>query len=210
MKPSLFAPIAAAIPAALLLPAPTLLAQEVVDVTGRDRHLEPGFEEVYRVGALDGETWEMFASVPEVGFDDAGNLYVFDRSGGDSRDARIVVFDRTGAFLREFGSAGEGPGEFKRASDMAIMRDGTTIVLDSGHDAYQIFDPSAGVAGGPPSPAALQRRARAFPSPSPSSCPSAPSFPKSPSSAASPPPGRAVCGCSAAARNRRATARSTS
>ena len=76
------------------------------------------------------------------GFDDAGNLYVFDRSGGDSRDARIVVFDRTGAFLREFGSAGEGPGEFKRASDVAIMRDGTMIVLDSGHDAYQIFDPS--------------------------------------------------------------------
>ena len=35
-------------------------------------------------------------------------------------------------------------------------------------------------------------------------------FPAIPSSAASPPPGRAASGCSAAARNRRATARSTS
>lgn len=143
MRRSPLAPIAATAPAALLVATPALFAQQVVEVTGRDRHIEPDFEEVYRVGVIEGESWEMFAEVKTVGFDAAGNLYVFDRIGGDnSDDARIVVFDRTGAFVREFGSAGEGPGEFKDPHDIAIQRDGTTVVEDNGHDAYQIFDPS--------------------------------------------------------------------
>ncbi len=142
MKSGTCTPVAA-VSAALLVATPTLSAQQVVEVTDRDRHIEPDFEEVYRVGVIEGETWEMFADVKRVGFDAAGNLYVFDRSGGDnSGDARIVVFDRTGAFVREFGSAGEGPGEFKDPYDIVIQRDGTTVVEDNGHDAYQVFDPS--------------------------------------------------------------------
>lgn len=130
-------------PGVFLLATPTLSAQQTVEVTGRDRHLQPGFEEVYRVGVVAGQSWEMFGEVGRVGFDAAGNLYVFDRSGGaDSPGARIVVFDRTGAFVREFGSVGEGPGEFKRADNMVVLRDGTTVVRDRGHDAYQVFDPA--------------------------------------------------------------------
>ena len=142
MSPSRPAPIATTV-AALLVATPALFAQQVVEVTDRDRHIEPDFEEVYRVGVIEGESWEMFAQVKKVAFDAAGNLYVFDRTeGGNSSGARIVVFDRTGAFLREFGSAGEGPGEFKDPDNIAILRDGTTVVEDNGHDAYQIFDPS--------------------------------------------------------------------
>ncbi|MYG34953.1 MAG: hypothetical protein F4205_05615, partial [Gemmatimonadetes bacterium] len=63
--------------AVLAVPS-TLLAQEIVEVTGRDRSIEPGFEEVFRVGVLEGESWEMFAEVSEVAFDADGNLYVFD------------------------------------------------------------------------------------------------------------------------------------
>jgi len=127
----------------MVLASDTLSAQQLVEVTGRDRHIDADFEEVYRVGVIAGETWEMFATVQRVAFDAAGNLYLFDRAGRRSGgEARIVVFDSTGAFLREFGSPGEGPGEFKRARDMATMHDGTTVVMDNGHDAYQIFDPS--------------------------------------------------------------------
>ena len=134
---------ATAAPAAFLVAATTLSAQQVVEVAGRDRHIEPDFEEIYRVGVIAGESWEMFGEVRRLGFDAAGNLYLFDRSGDSgSRDARIVVFDRAGAFVREFGSVGEGPGEFKRAGNMVVLRDGTTVVRDGGHDAYQIFDPS--------------------------------------------------------------------
>ncbi len=135
--------IGAAASVAFLFATPTLSAQRVVEVTGRDGHIEPDFEEIYRVGVIAGQSWEMFGEVRRLGFDAAGNLYLFDRSGGSgSRDARIVVFDRTGAFVREFGSVGEGPGEFKRAGNMVVLRDGTTVVRDGGHDAYQVFDPS--------------------------------------------------------------------
>ncbi len=68
--------------AAALLAATTARAQEAIELTGRDRQLEPAFEEVFRVGVLDGESWEMFATVPKVAFDERGNLYVFDRAPG--------------------------------------------------------------------------------------------------------------------------------
>ena len=118
-----------------------LAAQEVVDLPGRDRRLDADFEEVFRVGVLRGESWEMFGSVREVGFDARGNLYVFDGlMGGEG--LRVLVFDASGDFVREFGSSGEGPGEFNNPFGYAVMRDGTTIVSDMGHRAYQIFDES--------------------------------------------------------------------
>ena len=128
--------------AALIAAVPTG-AQEIVELTGRDRHLEPAFEEVFRVGVLDGEPWEMFATVPKIAFDAQGNLYVFDRAPGvHNADLRIVIFDRSGAFVREFGSEGEGPGEFREPGNFAVLRDGTIVVGDTGHRAYQLFDPS--------------------------------------------------------------------
>ena len=123
------------------LAAPTgIHAQDVVELEAADRWMETGFEEVYRVGVQFGESWEMFGSVARVAFDAQGNLYVFDRGG----DLRVLVFDRSGTFLREFGTAGEGPGEFRFPTAYAVMRDGTTIVGDMGSQGYHVFDESGG------------------------------------------------------------------
>ena len=128
---------------ALTLVAAALPAQEVIELPGRDQRIDPDFEEVYRVGVLDGESWEMLGQVVKLAFDERGNLYVFDRSGSVvSGDLRVLVFDASGAFVREFGSSGGGPGEFSRPMSYAVLRDGTTVVGDMGHQAYQIFDPS--------------------------------------------------------------------
>ena len=128
------------------LGSPALQAQEVIDLPSRDSRIEPEFEEVYRVGVLEGEPWEMFAHVNSVAFDAQGNLYVFDGDMGmgllSSGSLRVVVFDAAGGFLREFGSAGGGPGEFNRPVSFTVLRDGTTVVSDAGHRAYQIFDAS--------------------------------------------------------------------
>ena len=133
-------------------PPAILHAQEVIELPGRDRPIEGEFEEVYRVGVLDGESWEMFAQVGKVAFDAEGNLYIFDGTAGLSRSGqlrlarsgqlRVLVFDAAGRFVSEFGTSGGGPGEFNQPMDFAVLRDGTVIVSDIGHRAYQLFDAS--------------------------------------------------------------------
>ena len=131
---------------ALLVGAATatscLSAQETVQLTGQDRPLDADFAEVFRVGVVDGEPWEMFGTVNGVAFDERGNLYVFDLSGLMFDNLRVLVFDRSGEFARSFGSAGDGPGEFRRPSRYVVNRDGTTIVGDMGHQRYHVFDES--------------------------------------------------------------------
>ncbi|MDE2770408.1 MAG: 6-bladed beta-propeller [Bacteroidota bacterium] len=123
--------------------ATAIHAQEIVEVSGQDRYIDPDFEEVYRLGALEGDSWEMFSMVQKVGFDEQGNLYVFDDAGSRlSPDLRILVFDASGAFVHEFGTRGEGPGEFMKPNGYAVARDGTTIVRDGGRFVYHLFDAS--------------------------------------------------------------------
>ena len=124
-----------------LFAAPTgIHAQNAIELMDGDRWIEPAFEEVYRVGVQYGDSWEMFGSVVRVAFDEQGSLYVFDR--GSREDLRVLIFDHSGTFLREFGSAGRGPGEFRFPTAYAVMRDGTTIVGDVGSQGYQVFDES--------------------------------------------------------------------
>ena len=117
-----------------------LAAQEVVELPAVDRILDAEFEEVYRVGSIDGDEWEVFSRVTAVGFAESGNLYVMDDQGG-----RIVVVSREGEFVREFGRIGDGPGEFSASSNTAVgftvLRDGRTVVFDPGHRAFQVFEP---------------------------------------------------------------------
>lgn len=112
-------------------------AQEIVDMPGEDRPLTADFEEVYRIGSIDGDVWETFGEVAGTAFDAAGNLYVFDRQG-----SRVTMIDRDGNFVREIGKEGEGPGEFRSAMSFTVMRDGRLVVADLGHRSYQIFDAS--------------------------------------------------------------------
>ena len=135
--------------AATALLTPPLPAQEVITLPAADRALAADFEEVFRVGAIGGESWETLGTVRSVAFDARGNLYLFDGTGGVRGpwlDPRILVFDAAGAFVREFGRSGEGPGEFSAPVSMAVMRDGTAAVADMGHRAYQLFDQSGGFA----------------------------------------------------------------
>ena len=117
-----------------------LTAQEVIVLPGEDRLLETNFEEVYRIGSYDGDEWETFGRVSGVSFDDSGNLYVMDDQAG-----RIVVVSQGGAFVREFGRIGDGPGEFAAHSNTAVgftvLRDGRAVVFDPGHGAFAVFGP---------------------------------------------------------------------
>ena len=59
-----------------LLAAVPMGAQEIIELPTEDRTLELEFEELYRLGTLDGEEWEQFGDVQSVAFAAAGTLLV--------------------------------------------------------------------------------------------------------------------------------------
>ena len=71
-----------------------------------------------------------------MGFDATGNLYVLDPSA-----FQIVVIGPGGELVMTVGREGEGPGEFRNPTDLAVWRDGRFAVVDTRHGAYQLFGP---------------------------------------------------------------------
>ena len=117
-----------------ITPTTPASAQEIVELPGEDRWLEPAYQELFRLGTLAGEEWEQFGSIRSVAFDGAGRAYIF-----DSQIDRIFVVDPGGTLLHEIGRQGDGPGEFRNAAEMAVLEDGRVVVADLGHRAYQVF-----------------------------------------------------------------------
>jgi DNA-binding beta-propeller fold protein YncE len=78
-----------------------------------------------------------------VAVDAAGErAYVVDTGGVDKQDAhRVRVYDpRTGAHLFDFGTRGNGPGEFNLARDVAVSANREVYVVDGGNFRVQVFD----------------------------------------------------------------------
>ena len=115
-----------------------LCAQEVIDLPAEDRLIEAGFEELYRVGSLQGGDWDTFGRVAAVAFDPAGNLYVL-----DTQTARISMVDLGGNLVRQIGREGEGPGEFVGSSApmlrFTVLGDGRIAVYDPGKRSFVLF-----------------------------------------------------------------------
>ena len=88
----------------MLAPAPAA-GQEIIELRGEDRWLDADFEEVFRIGSLDGEDWEQFGNVRKVAFDGSGQLYVF-----DSQADRIHVVAPDGEFPTRLRPTGRGAG----------------------------------------------------------------------------------------------------
>ena len=111
-------------------------AQQVVDLPAQDKVLPVAFDEVFRVGSMDGAEWETFGDIGGVAFDAMGHLYVFDR-----QSSRVVVTDATGKFVREVGKAGEGPGELRQPLSFTVLRDGSIVIADMGHQSFVVYGP---------------------------------------------------------------------
>lgn len=122
----------------LATPAPPLAGQQVIELPAEDRPLAADFEDLYRLGTLEGGGWDTFGSVEDLGFDGAGNLYIL-----DTQSVRIWVVDPEGSLVRQFIGEGEGPGEFGNNSagalEFAVMRDGRVAVYDPGRIGFALF-----------------------------------------------------------------------
>ena len=114
-----------------------LAGQEVIELPAEDRLIEANFEELYRVGSLQGD-WDTFGRVAGVAFDPAGNLYVL-----DTQATRISVVDLGGNLVRQVGREGDGPGEFAGSSApmlrFTVLGDGRIAVYDPGRRAFAMF-----------------------------------------------------------------------
>ena len=70
-----------------------------------------------------------------------GSIYIADGYGNH----RIVVFDRAGNYLRQWGSPGSGPGQFVEGGGghphcVALSNDGFVYACDRGQNRIQVFD----------------------------------------------------------------------
>ena len=73
----------------------------------------------------------------------SGDVYVADGYGNH----RVVVFDKDGSYLRQWGSPGTGPGQFQPADGghphcVVLGNDGLVYVCDRGSDRIQVFTKS--------------------------------------------------------------------
>ncbi len=83
-----------------------------------------------------------FVAPNDVAVAPDGTIYVAEGHGGPSN--RIVVFDRAGKYLREFGRSGDGPGEFDQPHALAFDSTGRLFVGDRGNNRIQVVDKDGG------------------------------------------------------------------
>jgi streptogramin lyase len=68
----------------------------------------------------------------------AGDIFVSEGHGGDN--GRIIKFDKTGKFIKEWGKKGSAPGEFDQPHGLAFDSKGRLFVADRSNNRIQIFD----------------------------------------------------------------------
>ena len=83
---------------------------------------------------VEGET---FSRPSDVAWDAQGNIYLADGVGSN---ARIAKFDKSGMFVKSWGSTGAGQGQFNGVASIAIDKQGNVYVADRGNRRIQVFD----------------------------------------------------------------------
>jgi sugar lactone lactonase YvrE len=70
-----------------------------------------------------------------------GDIFVCEgHSSGATAGARIIKFDKTGKFIKEWGKRGTAPGEFDQPHAFAFDSKGRLFIADRSNNRIQIFD----------------------------------------------------------------------
>ncbi len=82
---------------------------------------------------------DLFDQPTDVAIAANGDIFVSD-SHRNGKNNRIVKFDRSGKFIREWGRKGSGPGEFSEVHTIAFDSQGRLFAGDRENNRIQIFD----------------------------------------------------------------------
>jgi len=90
-------------------------------------------------GGLPGEgaQSDVFNRPTDVAWDAAGNIFVADGAGNNSR---VAKFNNKGVFVKSWGSKGTGPGQFGSVLAIAVDAQGNVYAADGGNKRIQVFD----------------------------------------------------------------------
>ncbi len=84
---------------------------------------------------------ELFDQPTDIALNAHGERYVTDGYGGNMR---VAKFDPDGQLMLEWGSPGEGPGQFVLPHAVAVDSEGIVYVADRNNWRVQLFDPDGG------------------------------------------------------------------
>jgi NHL repeat-containing protein len=72
----------------------------------------------------------------DIAWDAQGNMFISDAYS----NARVVKLDKTGRFIKTWGSKGSEPGQFYMPNSVAVDAQGNVYVADLGNKRIQVFD----------------------------------------------------------------------
>ncbi len=103
----------------------TVVESKGKGIWGEDIGKKVLFSDTLSLGLEEGDENLIFGGMLEIAIDSEENIYIL-----DSRNFRVLKFDKNGKFLWKIGRRGQGPGEFERPYKIKIASRNNVAVLD--------------------------------------------------------------------------------
>lgn len=92
-------------------------------------------EEELNIGVIEGDENYLLSAPQDIKVAENGDIYIL-----EWMDARLLVYDKDGKYMRTAAHKGRGPGEFDTPAYFDFLSDGNLILLDSRNRQVSILD----------------------------------------------------------------------